>query len=123
MGKDSKKIGRPSKWENLEVFNKKASGFFEWCEGHDYIPDIEGLAVYMDTTRKTLFEYEAKPEFSNAIKKLKDKIFFNKKQLAFKNKINPTVFIFDAKNNHDYKDTQTHGFDTGVEEINLKIKK
>jgi hypothetical protein len=41
---------------------------------------------------------------STVIKKAKNKIFAYKKQGAFKGKYNPAVFIFDAKNNHGYKE-------------------
>ena len=104
-------MARPPKWKNLAEFKKSSDGFFKWCEENNYIPDIEALAVYMDTTRKTILDYEGKDGFSYTIKKIKDRIFFNKKQLAFRNKINATVFIFDAKNNHDYKDRQDVGFE------------
>ncbi len=76
------------------------------CAENGDITDIEGLAVFLGTTRKTLWEYEYREEFSNTIKRAKDKIFNNKKQLAMKGKMNPIVFIFDAKNNHNYTDKQ-----------------
>ena len=100
------KVGRPPKFESIEDFNKQDDGFFDWCDDNKFVPDIEGLAVYLDTSRKVILDYEKKDEFSYTIKKIKDKIFFYKKQLAFKGKLNATVFIFDAKNNHEYADKQ-----------------
>jgi len=105
-------MARPPKWKYVDDFSKQADGFFDWCNQNDYIPDIEAFAVYMDTTRKTILDYENKKEFSYTLKKIKDKIFFYKKQLAFKGKINATVFIFDAKNNHGYRDKQEIGVET-----------
>lgn len=101
---EKNKGGRPKKFTAVEELQQKIDNFFVDCEEKEDIPDIEGLAYYLNTTRKTLFEYEKQEEFSNTIKRTKDKIFYFKKQLAFKGKINPAVFIFDAKNNHDYRD-------------------
>ena len=100
-------VGRPPKWETVEEVEKLIQGYFEHLkETPDEVPDVEGLAYYMDTTRKTILDYENKEEFSYTIKKAKDKIFYFKKQAAFKGKIHPTIFIFDSKNNHGYTDKQ-----------------
>jgi hypothetical protein len=111
--------GRPPKFETPEDLENQIELFFDYCEEVDEVPDVEGLAVYLDTTRKTLWEYEKKDEFSNTIKRCKDKIFHKKKQLAFKGKINPTVFIFDAKNNHEYTDKQELDHTSQGEKINI----
>ena len=97
---------RPSKFKSVEELEKLIESYFLVVtdKEKDEIPDVEWLACYLDTTRKTLFEYEQKEEFSNTIKRAKEKIFFYKKQLALKWKMNPTVFIFDSKNNHWYVD-------------------
>ena len=101
-----KKVGAKPRWANVRQFNRDVEGFFNWCLVEDYVPDIEALAEYLDTTRKTIHDYEKKPEFSYTIKRLKTKIFNKKKQAAFKGKIPAAVFIFDAKNNHGYRDKQ-----------------
>lgn len=111
--------GRPPKFETPEELEIKIEEFFNHCEKIEDIPDVEGLAVFLDTTRKTLLDYEKKEEFSYTIKRCKDKIFYKKKQLAFKGKLNPTVFIFDAKNNHEYTDKQEYDHTTGGEKINI----
>nr|AKH47514.1 small terminase [uncultured marine virus] len=98
--------GRPLKWKSVDEFKKVSDGFFDWCSDNDFIPDIEGLCLYLGTHRKVLCDYEKKEEFSNAIKEIKEGIFFHKKQLAMKGNMNATVFIFDAKNNHDMVDKQ-----------------
>ena len=102
---EEKKLGRPLKYTLIEL-EEKIEEYFnkvtkEWS---DEIPDIEWLAFHLDTTRKTLLDYENKDDFSYTVKRAKDRIFFYKKQLAFKWKMNPAVFIFDSKNNHDYSD-------------------
>lgn len=97
-------VGRPPKFENPEQLQQM---FDEWkttfTQENDEIPDVEGLCVYLDCSRQTLFEYGSKPEYSDAIKRIKDWIHAKKKQLAFKGKIPPAIFIFDAINNTDYR--------------------
>ena len=96
--------GRPPLWKTKEDLEKSLDGFFEWCESNSYIPDVEGMAVYLDCSRETICQYEKLEEFSDTIKKVKNKIAFHKKQGAMSGKINPTVFVFDFKNNHHYND-------------------
>lgn len=96
------KGGRPKKFSAVEVMQNKIIDYFPYCKEAEEIPDVEGLCVYLDICRDTLIEYQKQREFSDTIKKAKVKIFALKKQLAMKGKMNPAVFIFDAKNNHDY---------------------
>jgi hypothetical protein len=106
---EKRKQGRPfggKKFKNAEEMKRKMSGFFEWCENNDYIPDIECLAVYTGISRRSLINYENQDEFRDLVLGIKDEIFFRKKQLAMRGKIPPAIFIFDAKNNHGYRDTQ-----------------
>jgi hypothetical protein len=103
---------------NADDLQLKINDYFAHCISTNEIPDVEGLAVFLDTTRKTLNDYAARnnqdydnkdidfDSISATIKKAKDKIFFYKKQGAFKGLYNAAVFIFDAKNNHDYSDKQ-----------------
>jgi len=117
-------VGRPPQWTTLSDFEKDYDGFWEWCEREKHIPDIEGLGAYMKTNRKVLFDYEAKPEFSNTIKTVKNDIAFAKKQLALKGKINPAIFCFDFKNNHGYRDQIEQKIDLNNDTENIEdIKK
>jgi hypothetical protein len=98
--------GRPPKFESPDQLYEM---FLEWKaevtkEGNDEIPDVEGLCIYLDTARQTLFDYERKPEYSDTIKRIKDWIIYKKKQLAMRGKIPPAIYIFDAKNNAGYVD-------------------
>lgn len=97
--------GRPPKFESPDQLQ---SMFEEWkatfTKESDEIPDVEGLCIYLDTARQTLFDYERKEEYSDTIKRIKDWIIYKKKQLAMKGKIPPAIYIFDAKNNAGYSD-------------------
>ena len=95
--------GRPPKFNSVEELDTKSQEWWDSIIDTDEIPDIEGWALALDTTRTTLFEYEFKEEFANTIKRWKDKIFKSKKQLAMKGKMPPAIFIFDAINNTDYR--------------------
>lgn len=113
--------GRPPKFETPEELDHVTQEWWDSIKDTDEVPDIEGWAVYLDTTRKTIFEYESKQEFRNTVKRWKDKIFAKKKQLALRGKLNPAIFIFDAVNNTDYvnasqqrvesKNEHTHKFE------------
>lgn len=77
------------------------------AEGLQEIPDVEGIALWLGVSRATLclWENDVKyPEIANVVRDIKSRIMYYKKQLAYSNRCNATVFIFDAKNNHGYKD-------------------
>lgn len=100
--------GRPPKFKTPE---KLLEAFKSWkielapggsLQGE--IPDVEGFCDYVNSYRQLFMEYEKKEEFSTTIKEIKNWIYYRKKQLAMTNKMNATVFIFDAKNNAGYVD-------------------
>jgi len=99
-------VGRPPKFESNEQLEGLIEEYFKHCIETQEIADVEGLAMFLDTTRKTLFEYEKLDEFSNTIKKAKTRLFAQKKQLAMKGKMPPAIFIFDSINNHGYSNKQ-----------------
>lgn len=125
--------GRPPKFDSPEGLQDM---FETWRDGFtnpdtDDIPDVEGLCIYLDTARQTLFDYEKKTEYSDTIKRAKDWIIYKKKQLAMRGKIPPAIYIFDAKNNAGYvdktevesKDEITHRFeDLDDEQLDRAIK-
>lgn len=125
---EKNKWWRPLKYTLGELENKIEEYFIKVTDKEsDEVPDVEWLAFHLDTTRKTLLDYENKEEFGYTIKRAKDKIFFYKKQLAFKWKMNPTVFIFDSKNNHDYTDktevdqTLKWSLETNINEEQMRL--
>ena len=79
---------------------------------------ITGLAVYPDTSRETLLNYEGKKEFFDTINRAKEIIkAFAEKQL-FVGK-NPAGVIFNMKNNWGWKDS--HEVTTDNEGIQINI--
>lgn len=98
--------GQPPKFESPEYLYDQ---FLSWKdtldnESNTDIPDVEGFCHYVNAYRDIISEYEKKPEFSDTIKRIKNWIYYKKKQLAMQNKMNATIFIFDAKNNAGYVD-------------------
>lgn len=63
---------------------------------------ITGLAVWLDTSRQTLINYEEKGEFFDTVKGAKDKIESYTEQLLFTT--TPTGPIFNLKNNYEWQD-------------------
>lgn len=98
--------GRPPKFDSPEhleeLFNIWKLTFSDSAISE--IPDIEGFCDFVDAYRDIISEYEKKEEYSDTIKRIRNWIYYKKKQLAMQNKMNPTIFIFDAKNNAGYVD-------------------
>lgn len=89
------------------------------------IPSILWLCEYLDIHRSTLIEYEEQKEFSNTIKKAKQRIEkYNAEQLYRKEQV--TGIIFNLKNNFDWKDKsevdqKTEHTINWVKSINIQV--
>jgi len=98
----SRPVGRPPKFESVEQLQSLIDAYFETEEGKD-TPTITGLALALDTTRKTLLDYcETDTEFSYTIKKAKARVERKMEQCLYGN--NVTGLIFNLKNNFGWKD-------------------
>lgn len=98
--------GRPTKYSS-DVFNK-IEEYLDMCSREQTkLPSVEGLAIYLDVNKTTLFEWDKKyPEFSNSLKKLADK---QKEQLIDDGmyggkEVNASMAIFLLKAIHGLKD-------------------
>jgi len=67
---------------------------------------ILGLCNHLDIHRSTLLEYEDKDEFSNTIKKAKEIVENDINIKGLQGDYNPTMAIFNLKNNFDWEDRQ-----------------
>ena len=96
------KVGRPLKFETVEIMQDLLNAYF------DNVPDnewtITGLALALDTSRETLMDYEEKDEFSDTVRAAKSRVESYTVQRLFMN--NPTGSIFNLKNNFNWKDKQ-----------------
>ena len=95
--------GRPLKYETAEELQNAIDLYFEtdayidMGETRMFAPTVEGLAYALNLSRQGLLEYQAKDEFSDAIKRAKQKIGVALEQRLYGN--NVTGIIFNLKNN------------------------
>lgn len=102
-------VGRPLKFKNKEELENAIEQYFLSCEdpekpGFYSRPlTITSLAVYLDTSRETLLDYQEKDEFSDTIKKAKQRIHAWTEEQLYRN-TQVTGVIFNLKNNYGWKD-------------------
>lgn len=112
----SREIGRPPTYANtedgLKDFLDATRRYFEYIKGANSVneeklyPDVEGWAIFIGITRQTILSYAKRNEaWQEAIEYIKDAILAAKKQLAFRFKIPPVIFLNDISNNHGYLNT------------------
>ena len=65
-------VGRPRKWESPEQLQGLIDDYFAKTPQEEWM--ITALALHLDTTRETLWEYEKVEGFSDPIKKAKERI-------------------------------------------------
>lgn len=99
-----KPVGRPPKWTNKEELIPLIESYFEDCKQRNEPPFITELAVWLDTNRETLLDYESKEEFSDTIKVAKARCEMAVEKGMMTNKMNATASIFNLKNNYKWKD-------------------
>lgn len=64
--------GRPLKFKTVQELEAIGEKYFEETPREEWT--ITGLALALDTTRKTLVDYDNRDEFSNTIKRFKTKV-------------------------------------------------
>lgn len=99
-------IGRPLKFNSAEEMQTAINQYFAKCDAEDRPYTVSGLAVALDTTRRTLLDYEEKDEYSHTIKKAKAKIEAYNEEMLYNKNIPTTGVIFNLKNNYGWKDKQ-----------------
>lgn len=99
-------LGRPPKFTNPEELWDRFVEYKTLIEESGEIPDVEGFCNHIDSYRDLFSEYEKKELFSDTIKRIKNWLYYKKKQLAMQNKMPAAIFIFDAKNNFGYVEKQ-----------------
>jgi len=72
MSGTKRRMGRPLKFETVEVLQRKIDDYFAVTDKEEVT--ITGLAIHLDTSRETLMDYEEKDGFSDAVKKAKDRV-------------------------------------------------
>ena len=98
-------IGKPLKYKNKEEILKIAERYFRKCEREEEPLTVTGLAIALDTTRKTMMEWERRDDYGNTIKKIKARVEHYIEKMTISGKIAPAVGIFCLKN-FDWTDKQ-----------------
>lgn len=112
---EKKKVRNPKtgrlNTKTVEVDDHSREPYIEtrWRISDSKTPTVTGLAVFLNTSRQTLLEYQGEvkgrekgEEFADTIKKAKDLIEHQWEQMLQGN--NVTGVIFNLKNNFDWKD-------------------
>lgn len=71
MTEESKNpVGRPMKFPNVEDLQAAIDNYFRMCDSTEPKKPytITGLCLALETTRETLCDYQARPEFSDTVK-------------------------------------------------------
>ena len=99
------KGGRPRKFTDVEMFQKKIDDYFARCDRKKEPYTVTGLALALGfTERKQLIDYEGRAEFADPVKKAKFRVQeFLEKRL---HEPYPTGAIFALKNNFGWRDVQ-----------------
>ncbi len=106
--------GQPLLFKTKEDLQEKIDAYFASCyrfneetEQNECIRPltISWLAVDLETSRRTLVNYEEKEEFFHTIKKAKQRIESWTEEQLYRN-TQVTGVIFNLKNNYDWKDKQ-----------------
>lgn len=97
-------IGRPVTFDDPVKFSEMVSDYFDRVAMLREVPTITGLAVYLDTDRKTLYNYRSKDDFFPTIKRALAKCEAAIEQRAMLGGINATMAIFSLKNNYGWVD-------------------
>jgi hypothetical protein len=92
------KRGRPPKFKSVKELQSAIDAYFEKCDEDKEPYTVTGLALALDTTRQTLFEYEDKNGFTDPIKRAKAKCEHWLLEKAIQNKVPQPIAIFVLKN-------------------------
>ncbi len=116
--KEKKPVGRPRKFRTPQEVQEKINEYFEWAEANNRPLNMERFKCFLGICNDTLTPYMngtyddgvAEEDFSDygnfseTIKAARAYIAADKMELAMTGSYNPTMVIFDLKNNHGYVD-------------------
>lgn len=112
-----KKAGQPPKYTDVKVMQDKIDEYFNDCDIREAVYTVEGLAYWLDMDRQSILNYEKKDEFFGTIKKAKMRILSRLHEMAAVGKYNPTMAIFNLKNNYGYADKTEVDMNANIETV------
>jgi hypothetical protein len=96
--------GQPMKFSNPVEFATLVDAYFKECADLRDIPTITGLAVYLDTDRKTLYNYRKRDKYFPTIKRALNRCEAALEARTLLGGLNPAMAIFSLKNNYGWVD-------------------
>ena len=90
-------LGQPLKFKSVEELQAKIDGYFAWADENEKPYTITGLALYLDTCRQTLLNYQEKDGYMDTVKRAKLRVE-NYNEEALHTRTSPTGPIFALKN-------------------------
>lgn len=114
-------MARPLKFESVEQLESMIESYFIDCDDNEEPYTITGLALWLDTNRETLLNYEERPEFFDTIKRAKLRCENWVEKGLLKNKVNATAGIFNLKNNYGWKDKTETDITTDGDKIETGV--
>ena len=116
-------MARPSKYNEETVV--KANEYLDNC--YDELPTVEGLSLYLDVGKRTIYDWASDPEkdlFSHTLEKIKNSQAQMLIQKSLKGDYNAAIAKL-MLHNHDYSDkqhTQLSGVDGKPIEIDTRLQ-
>ena len=103
------KKGRPPQFKDAKELAKAFDDYFKECEEKKEHPNVSGLQCFVELYSDNFFKEQARrgDDFSKTVKNCQRRMFDRKFQAAAKGEMNPTIFIFDAVNNHGMVNTKS----------------
>jgi len=100
--------GKPRKYSDVKLFQKKIDEYFEMCEKKGIDPVITELALHLGFYgRQELLDYEERPEYTDCVKRAKAMVESAYVRKALGGKVNPAGPIFLLKQPpFNYRDIQ-----------------
>lgn len=114
-------MARPLKFESVEQLESMIESYFVDCDDKKEPYTITGLALWLDTNRETLLNYEERPEFFDTIKRAKLRCENWVEKGLLKNQVNATAGIFNLKNNYGWKDKTETDITTDGDKIETGV--
>ena len=93
--------GRPLKYKQPKKIMEIGEQFFKECDEKNVPYTITGLALALGISRQNLCEYAARPEYSDTIRKLKQRVEASVEQLMLNKGHAGSIFWM---KNHDWTD-------------------
>lgn len=112
--------GRPLMFKNNKELKERVDEYFNQCNTLRDLPTITELAVFLGTSRETLREYKARPEFVDTIKEAMAKCEAALEKRALLGGLNATMAIFSLKNNYGWIDRVDSDITSGGEKLGVE---